>query len=265
MSTNLNNKLVKSIFEHVSIETFIKYYEVFENNKNIRTNSKIFEEFDKNAENWERKSRSTRATKGKSIFKQNLEISALDYIVNFANENRLTQETISKAQNLLSKLTLFKVEEDKSLLEDINNIEQSKSINEETKTAMIEIRIGQSKYRNALIEYWQGCSITNCQTFEILVSSHIKSYRDCVSFDEKFDTYNGLLLTPNYDKLFYKLLISFNKEGTILISKSVNNEDLNLLGIKRTASIRKDKLNGKHHYYLDQHRARFEEIESTKE
>lgn len=263
MSTNLNIEKVKSIFEHVSIETFIKYYEVFEKNKNIRANSKIYEEFEQNGENWERNSRNTRASKGKSIFKQNLEISALDYIVNFANENRLTDETILKAKNLLSKLTLFKVEEDKGLLEDINNIEQSNSINEETKTAMIEIRIGQSKYRNALIEYWQGCSITNCQTFEILVSSHIKSYRDCVNFDEKFDTYNGLLLTPNYDKLFDRLLISFDKEGNILISKSMTNEDLKTLGINRTASIRKDKINSKHHHYLDQHRARFEEIEST--
>ncbi|WP_312555435.1 HNH endonuclease [Empedobacter brevis] len=263
--TNPNIIKVKSIFEHVSIETFIKYFEVFEKNRNIRSNTKIYEAFELNKENWEKNSRNTRASKGKSIFKQNLEISALDYIVNFANENKLTEETILKAKNILSKLTLFKIEEDEELLKDINYIEQTNSINEETKTAMIKIRIGQSKYRNALIEYWQGCSITNCQTFEILVSSHIKSYRDCEKFDEKFDIYNGLLLTPNYDKLFDRFLISFDKEGKILISKTITDEDLLTLGINKTASIRNDKLIENHHCYLDQHRAKFEELELTSE
>jgi len=262
MSTNQNIEKAKSIFEHVSIETFIKYFEVFQNNRDIWSNVKIHEEFDRNGENWEKNSRSTRASKGKAIFKQNLEIFALDYIVNYANENRLKDETIIKAKTLLSKLTTFKVEDDVTLFKDIDYIEQSNSINEETKTAMIEVRIGQSKYRNALIEYWQGCSITNSQTFEILVSSHIKPYKECKTLEEKFDTYNGLLLTPTYDKLFDRLLISFDEEGNILISKSLSDEELKNLGINRKASIRKEKINEKHLYYLMQHRTKFEKAES---
>ena len=100
-----NIEKVKSIFEHVSIETFIKYFEVFNNNKAIRANAEIYSAFELNNEPWDKKSRNSRASKGKSIFKQNLEISALDYIVHFANENKLSVETIAKAKNLLFLLT----------------------------------------------------------------------------------------------------------------------------------------------------------------
>lgn len=105
MSITPNIEKVKSIFEHVSIETFIRYFEVFKENKDERLNDNIYEAFDSNSETWERKSRNTRASKGKSIFRQNLEISALDYIVNHANKNKLTEETIQKANKLWLKLS----------------------------------------------------------------------------------------------------------------------------------------------------------------
>lgn len=265
MKTTSNIEKVKSIFEHVSIETFIKYFEVFKNNKDIRSNADIYKTFESNNEPWDTKSRTTRASKGKAIFRQNLEISALDYIVNFANENRLSSDTIDKAKYLLIQSTHFNIKDEVELLKDIQYIEQSNLINEETKTTMIEVRIGQSNYRSALVNYWKGCSVTNCQTFEILISSHIKSYKDCQNLEEKYDLFNGLLLTPNYDKLFDRFLISFDNQGDILVSKSLSDDDLRILSISKTASIRKDKLIEKHLFYLKQHKAHFEELEITRE
>lgn len=240
---------MEKILRSVGIETFIKYFEIFQDNKDNHSNREILDFFDDNKEQWTDNSKRTKASKGKKIFKENLEILALEYII---NSGRLDEDILAKAENLYSKLKKNNYSE---LSKEISVIENS-DIDENIKTSIIKIRIGQSKYRSALIEYWKGCSITNCQVFNILVSSHIKSYSQCEE-EEKFDVYNGFLLTPNYDKLFDKALISFDNEGNILISSSLQEEDLKLLGISKDVSIRKDKLTNKHLYYLEKHRELF--------
>ena len=35
-----------------------------------------------------------------------------------------------------------------------------------------------------LIEYWNGCSVSDCKVLEVLISSHIKPYRDCENLEE---------------------------------------------------------------------------------
>jgi hypothetical protein len=96
--------IVKKIFEHVSIETFIKYFYQFQSNKGIRDNSIILEAFEVNNEPWGKKSSATRASKGKSIFEKGLEITALLYITEYANKNRLSDETIFKANEIRAEL-----------------------------------------------------------------------------------------------------------------------------------------------------------------
>lgn len=43
--------------------------------------------------------------------------------------------------------------------------------------------------------------------------------------------YNGLLLLPNYDKLFDRGYISFDDNGKIIYSRYIDNEDKRLLGM----------------------------------
>jgi len=94
---------VKQIFKHVSIETFVKYYDVFRENKDFRSNAAIIDVFQKNNENWGEKSQRTRASKGKSIFRHNLEITALKYIIYHAQKT--SNEASGKAKKILAGLS----------------------------------------------------------------------------------------------------------------------------------------------------------------
>ena len=112
-------------------------------------------------------------------------------------------------------------------------------------------RVGQGKFRKELIEYWNGCSITTFKRFDILVASHIKPWKDSNNF-ERIDVYNGLLLLPNYDKLFDRGYINFDKKGKILFSKLISDNDKQLLGLKN--NIKLINVDDKHLKYLDYHR-----------
>ena len=75
-------------------------------------------------------------------------------------------------------------------------------------------------YRNELLDLWGGCAVTGCQNLSVLIASHIKAYKDCEEA-ERYDKYNGLLLTPCYDKVFDLYLISFADTGEIMIFNSL--------------------------------------------
>jgi hypothetical protein len=134
------------------------------------------------------------------------------------------------------------------LIEDIENILGSEIIIDTEKENLIKCRIGQGKFRDQLIEYWNGCSVTGFKNIDLLVASHIKPWRNS-SNKERLDVYNGLLLTPNLDKLFDKGYISFSDNGGILISDELS--EYNLFGISTNIRIAIDE---KHQNYLLFHR-----------
>ena len=134
------------------------------------------------------------------------------------------------------------------LIDKIKNLEDSKKLSAREKEALIKIRIGQSQFRQKLIDYWKGCSVTQYKDERLLIASHIKPWKDSDNH-EKLDTYNGLLLTPNLDKLFDRGYISFNDEGCILFSNSLNDkEDLFL---NENMQV---KIENEHKTYLKFHR-----------
>lgn len=134
------------------------------------------------------------------------------------------------------------------LLEDIQQIIGNTIVINTEKENLVKCRIGQGDFRDKLIKYWNGCSVTRYQNTEILIASHIKPWRESTS-EERLDSFNGLLLTPNLDKLFDKGFISFDDEGKILISKSLINFEL--LGIDKNMKI---AIENKHRKYLNFHR-----------
>ncbi|MBE6332904.1 MAG: hypothetical protein E7070_11540 [Bacteroidales bacterium] len=138
-----------------------------------------------------------------------------------------------------------------TILSEINKIENNNDINETEKQSIVKSRIGQGLFRNRLFEYWGGCSISKCKFINILIASHIKPW--IVSDNnERVSTYNGLLLLPNYDKLFDKGYISFSDNGKIIISKFFPNDDLRLLGIKETTQL--VKIDERHLPFFKYHR-----------
>lgn len=146
------------------------------------------------------------------------------------------------------------------LLEDIENILGSEISIDTEKESLIKCRIGQGKFRDQLIEYWNSCSVTGFKNIDLLVASHIKPWRDSSNI-ERLDVYNGLLLTPNLDKLFDKGYISFKDNGEILISKDLI--DYEALGVKKDM---KTAISEQHKRYLEFHRTNiFEAYNKTLE
>ncbi|MBU0767193.1 HNH endonuclease [Patescibacteria group bacterium] len=130
-------------------------------------------------------------------------------------------------------------------------ISSYKILDSKDKETVIKARIGQGIFREWLIEYWGKSSVTGCTKTEVLIASHIKPWRDCDN-EEAIDVFNGLLLTPNIDKLFDMGLISFEDNGNMILSSELNNEDLTKLGVSRNMKI--SKTNEKHIKYLKHHR-----------
>jgi len=255
-------KKVKKLFQHISISSFIKYFEVFEKHYELRDNTFIFESFDKNKEyeSWTDKSYKSRATKGKKFFREKLEIVALEYITEFANKNRLTPKTIDEAHRLFKNRKHSIIEIEPVLLEQIKEIENDNKLLKNEKTALIKIRFGQSNYRKKLIEYWEKSCVRKLEIQELLIASHIKPFSQC-NENEKYDLFNELLLTPNYDKLFDKFLISFDKSGKILISSLLKKSELDKLGISKEDKLNSEKISPNHFDYLNYHNEIFNEKE----
>ncbi|MBQ6781227.1 MAG: HNH endonuclease [Treponema sp.] len=138
-----------------------------------------------------------------------------------------------------------------SLLSDIEDTKNDSKLNETEKEQVIQARVGQGKFRSRLIEYWGGCALTRIPMVSILVASHIKAWRDSTNA-ERLELYNGLLLLPNYDKLFDKGYIAFNpKNGKLLCSKFIDEHDKEALGLSENMSL--IKLEEQHQKFLQYH------------
>jgi len=87
----------------------------------------------------------------------------------------------------------------------------SDALGDTERHALMKARVGQGYFRDALIERWHGCSVTGCTDTSLLIASHIKPWSECVTRAERLSPDNGLLLTPNLDKLFDRGLITFSE------------------------------------------------------
>jgi len=105
------------------------------------------------------------------------------------------------------------VDVEKDIDDILSNVETS--ITE--KSSLIKARVGQGGFRQKLVLQWKGCSVTGIKETGLLVASHIKPW-SVSNNKERLDPFNGLLLTPNLDKVFDLGLISFEQNGKILIS-----------------------------------------------
>jgi putative restriction endonuclease len=109
----------------------------------------------------------------------------------------------------------------------------------------------QSYFKNQLFKLWgPTCLVTGLKNKNLLIGAHIKPWVNS-SDEEKIDPYNGLLLSPNADKLFEIGLISFMDDGLMMISEKINLSELKKLGIENNIKI---KIKEKNLIYLKYHR-----------
>lgn len=194
-----------------------------------------------------------------SIYEQRNNIQP-KHIIPINGEIRTGSVTLKRSFKLYMQFCDFNNNEtgiiSELLKNDLNDINNNDELNQEQKSILVKYRLGQSEFRKKLINYWGGCSVCACKNTDILISSHIKPWIECDE-DEKYDLYNGLLLTPNYDKLFNNCMITFDEIGMIIISDSLSEDDLVKLNISRNDRISPDKLTLQHQVYLEEHRVIF--------
>lgn len=121
---------------------------------------------------------------------------------------------------------------------------------------LIRQRVGQQAFREAMIQYWNGaCAVTGVSVLEVLRASHAKPWADCASDSERLDVFNGFLLCAHLDALFDRFLISFDHNGSLLMSSVITSEDRRILGLDQPMRLR--WLTSMHHPYLQYHRGKF--------
>lgn len=209
-------------------------------------------------------------------------ISWLKFLsVNYVLDNDITDEKISQIinyeRNSLNHRKFYRTEKDlvnfksalrkyiqfvesdylkvlhETIISETEKIRTDNTISVTEKDAIIRSRIGQGIFRDRLVAYWRGCSVSNCKMINILVASHIKPWRSS-SNSERLDLFNGLLLTPNYDKLFDCGFISFDDNGTIIFSKEFPKSERTILHIHNDEHLR--IIDFRHFEFLKYHRER---------
>jgi putative restriction endonuclease len=113
-------------------------------------------------------------------------------------------------------------------------------------------RLGQAKYRKALLEECPFCPITMVGDDRILIASHIKPYSKS-SAEEKYDPKNGFMFTPTIDYLFDQGFITFEDDKKILISPWLSKPTVSRLGLRDQATFPMLPTEGREKY-LDYHR-----------
>ena len=111
------------------------------------------------------------------------------------------------------------------------DIQNDVQIDATTKQQIILARKGQGKYRELILEKYNGtCAITKINDKRLLTASHIKPWAEATN-EERINKENGILLSPTFDKLFDKGFISFKNNGNIILSNYFSDTNFKKLGI----------------------------------
>jgi hypothetical protein len=157
------------------------------------------------------------------LFETVLASASVDYdILQAGGANRLSYEVVN---GQLEDVVQRKIEEDLSL-------------DQTTKEMLIQARRGQGKFRKNVEAVEAACRLTGITNSTLLIASHIKPWRLCESADERLDGMNGLLLTPDADRLFDRGFITFEDEGQVRLSHRVEDNDLRRLGFESLVWMR---------------------------
>jgi hypothetical protein len=144
---------------------------------------------------------------------------------------------------------------DQTLLDEPRNPYKIIMPNSTERRGLVTSRVGQGAYRKSVIHRWEyQCAVTEFDDTRILIASHIVPWKDATD-EQRLDVDNGILLSPTYDALFDKHLISFENNGKIIMSEEIEPTAYEKIGVTGKEKIRDLTFGNKQ--YLDQHRNRF--------
>lgn len=115
-------------------------------------------------------------------------------------------------------------------------------------------RKGQGIYRDKMLQECPFCPITMINDERLLIASHIKPWA-VSSDDEKLDPKNGFILSPLYDKLFDRGLMTFTEDRRIILSNWLSPKNKERLGVKDGQFIQMLPLDDARQSYMQFHRA----------
>ena len=121
-------------------------------------------------------------------------------------------------------------------------------------TEIRKARQGQGIYRDKLLSECPFCPITMINDERLLIASHIKPW--AVAADsERIDPKNGFMLSPLYDKLFDRGLMTFTEDRRIVLSNWISPKNKERLGIKDGQFIQLLPLDEARQAYMRFHRS----------
>jgi putative restriction endonuclease len=94
------------------------------------------------------------------------------------------------------------------------------------KEQLVAARRGQGRFRDGVALVEPACRFTGVANPRLLVASHIQPWHRCRTNEERLDPFNGLLLTPTYDRLFDRGYVSFSPDSRLLVSPRLPAEDI---------------------------------------
>ena len=113
----------------------------------------------------------------------------------------------------------------------------------------------QNFFKDSLMQEFQHvCPICGINIPHMLIASHIRPFRDCGHLIESCDHNNGILLCKNHDYLFDQGYISFQDDGTIIISDKIKEELYPSFGLKKDFVLPKRYLSKQRKIFFDYHR-----------
>lgn len=121
----------------------------------------------------------------------------------------------------------------------IDAVSSDETLTKTERETIILARIGQGQFRDKILKKYQKCIITGITDSRLLIASHIKPWRSANN-SERISSENGILLSPLYDKLFDKGLITFKGNGKVVISNSLSIYDIHLINIDRETVYLRD-------------------------
>lgn len=130
--------------------------------------------------------------------------------------------------------------------------------NETERRGLVTSRVGQGAYRKRIIHRWEyKCAVTGFDKLDILIASHIVPWSSA-NDNERLDVHNGILLSPTYDALFDRHLISFENSGRIILSERIESNAYHKIGVTGSEKIK--RLSQYNLSYLERHQLHFDTL-----
>ena len=130
--------------------------------------------------------------------------------------------------------------------------------------ATVRARLGQHRYKVSQAEMWgNACAVTGITEPALLRASHAKPWSDA-NDAERLDPANGFPLVVHLDALFDAGLISFDSDGSMMISPRLGKDTISLYGLSNKLQLRNPPT-PRQEKYLQYHRKNVFRIDSARD